>query len=906
MPDREKTRKVEEFRVINLLCEYASNPLGIDVALPRFSWMFNHSERGQLQSAYQVLAGSQSNMEANVGDKWDSGKVESSQSVSVVYEGRALESRKTCYWKVRTWDKKGKVSPYSDVAVFEMGLLQPSDWQGEWIGWPAGKAGEALFFRKEFTIDKPISRARVYISGLGYYELRMNGKKIGDHVLDPGWTECAKTVLYVTYDVTAYVRKGKNAMGVILGNGWHGSPEMIFQMNVELDDETTRSIASDVSWSVVSGPITKNSIYDGETYDARLEKPGWDTYSFKESPCDWRNVQRVKGPGGVMKAQMLEPIKVVKTINPVEMTNPKPRVYVYDMGQNIAGWCKLAVEGPQGTVVVLKFAEILYEDGTINQENLLTAQATDTYILKGEGKEIYEPRFTYHGFRYVQMTGFPGTPRPESLQGCVVRSAVEPTGKFTCSNDLLNKIHKNIIWTESNNLHSVPTDCPQRDERMGWLNDMTVRAEESIYNFNMVRLYTKWLRDIRDAQDKETGAITDTAPFRWGTKPGDPVDCYLFVIWHLYLYYADKRILEEYYEAVKQWFSFLGAQAESHIVPYTGFGDWCTPIKDCIPADSSEIPLESQGAHIGLGSYPKITPGNFISTGYYYYNALILSRMASILGKSGEVEKYTSLADKIKAAFNARFFDQDTAQYATGSQACNAFPLFLNLVPENRREAVLENLVKDIMETHEGHLNTGNQCTEYMVEALTELGKGDVAYTIVTQTTYPSWGYMISKGATTIWERWEYLTGSGMNSHNHPMHGSIDTWFYKYLAGIRVNPEKPGWQSLSIKPYMLGDLSSVEASVNTIRGFVSSKWKRTETAFTLDVKIPVNSRAWVNLPLLGWDKVEIKENGNPVWEDNSFIEGVEGIEEAHKENGCIIFRVGSGSYSFRVKKTSFR
>jgi len=892
--------------VTNLRCEYASNPLGIDVTSPRFSWQIVHPQRGQLQSAYQVLvASNESNLGNNTGDMWDSGKVESGESVNVVYQGKSLKSGKRCYWKVRVWDKDEGASSWSNPVVFEMGLLNPDDWQGVWIGAEGGKTEKALLFRKVVTLGKPVARGRVYICGLGYYELRLNGEKVDNHVLDPGWTEYTKRVLYVTYDVTGYLRKGENAVGIILGNGWYGIPRMIFQMNVEFINGTSTHIVSDCSWSVASSPITKNSIYDGEVYDARLEKPRWDTPSYTESPEEWLHAQRVEDPSRVMKGQMLEPIKVVEIITPVDITNPKPAIYVYDMGQNIAGWCRLTVEGPRNTEVVLKFAEILYEDGTVNQENLRTAKATDTYILKGEAKEVYEPRFTYHGFRYVQVTGFPGRPTLKNLEGRVVRSAVELVGKFTCSNDLLNKIHKNIVWTESNNLHSVPTDCPQRNERMGWLNDATVRAEEAIYNFNMARLYTKWLKDIRDAQDKKTGAIADTAPFRWGSRPGDPVDCYLFIVWHLYQYYEDRRILEEHYQGIKHWVDFLGTQAKDYIIPYTLYGDWCTPIKDCIPADSPKVPPDSRGAVISIGSYPANTPGSLISTGYYYYNALILSRIARILGKIEDAAQYAHLAEKTKESFTKRFFNANTAQYATGSQGCNALPLFLDLVPEDKKEALVQNLVKDIMEKHKGHLNTGNQCTKYMMEVLTELGEGDVAYTIVTQISYPSWGYMISKGATTIWERWEYMTGSGMNSHDHPMHGSVDVWFYKYLAGIKVDLDNPGWKSIIIKPYILGDLTFVEGSVNTVRGLIFSKWERKEGLITLEVKIPVNSRARVSVPTMGWSKMRIEESGKPVWENNSYVQGVEGIREACEDKGYVTFRVESGSYFFKVKNKKF-
>ena len=899
----------------NLLCEYAENPLGIDVTAPRFSWLLNHTERGQLQSAYQVLvATSRDNLDTNKADKWDSAKLASGESINIAYEGTDLESGKTYYWKVRIWDKNGRVSQDSEIATFEMGLLKLEDWQGDWIGLPAARAGEALLFRKEFILDREVSRARAYISGLGYYELRINGTKVGDHVLDPGWTEYTKRTLYAAYDVTEYLTQGENVVGVMAGSGWYGSPQIILQLNIIFADGTTSSVFSGThygphAWRVAGSPITKNSIYDGETYDARLEKEGWDSPHYPDylrSTHDWVMARRLESPGGVMKSQMMEPIKVVQTIKPLSITNPKPAVYIYDMGQNMSGWGRLTVKGKRGTRVAMRFAEVLSDDGILDQGSVRAARATDTYILKGEGEETYEPRFTYHGFRYVEVTGFPGTAKLENLKGRVVRSAVEPIGKFTSSDELLNKIHQSIVWTEGNNLHSVPTDCPQRDERLGWLNDVTISFEEALHNFNMVRFYTKWMQDIRDTQDKVTGSITDTAPYRRGDRPADPVcQAYLLIPWGLYQHYADKRILEEYYEGLKQWVDFLGTRTDDYIMTYCKWGDWHPPTKECWPPDNPEVPPDSPGAVTVFGGFPANTPGILTSTAYYYYAVSILSAIANVLGKSKDADEYSHLADSIKKAFNRRFFDKVLAQYATGSQGSNAFPLFLNLVPENKKKAVLENLVKDIIKTHNAHITTGFHCTKYLIETLVDNGLEDIAYAVLSQTTYPSLGYMVKKGSTTIWECWEYTSGLVMNSYNHPALGSVDTFFYKALGGIRIDSEAPGWRRIVIKPYIAGNLTYAHASLKTIRGIVSSRWEKQGNSLTLNVVIPVNSEARVSVPKIGLGEVTVTESGKTIWQDSAFMSGVAGITSGKESSTHITFAVGSGSYSFELGESGF-
>ncbi len=891
----------------DLLCEYKINPIGIDTCKPRFSWRVNTEIRGQSQSAYQILVSSTlEDIKNDKGDMLDTGKVESSQNTNVEYSGKRLESGKCYYWKVRIWDRYGNISPYSEIASFEMGLLSLEDWEGEWLTSPSVQLGRSPLFRKEFIVDKPVKKARAYISGLGYYELRVNGKKVGDYVLDPGWTVYKKRVFYTTYRIEDFLNEGINVIGIILGNGWWGNsyqgfrnrPQVILQINIEyVDGDTVRVITSkDSGWLVSDGPILENNIYHGEVYDARLEKLGWDTpeYSKKnreELNTDWKDPLLADLPGGVMVSQIIEPIKVVREIKPVGVNNPKPNIYVYDLGQNIAGWVRIKVDGQWGDEVKIKYAEILYDDGTVNQENLVGARATDVYILRGDGVETYEPRFTYHGFRYIQIELSSSSMAVEDVVGRVVRSSVECIGDFSCSNELLNQIHRNVVWTESNNLHSVPTDCPQRSERMGWLNDMTVRCEEALYNFNLANFYFKWLKDIKDEQGEETGAITDTAPYVYGNRPADPVSCYLVVAYSVYTHYDDKRILEEYYESMKKWVNYLVRQSRDYILSYSYFGDWASPIGYSI--------TES----IGSGAVSSITPGELISTGYLYYNVKLLSKIAHILQRYSDEKDYKELGEKIKEAFNSKFLDCDRNQYATGSQASNIFPLFLDVVPEENKKQIINNIIRDVLEVHKGHLSTGNQCTKYLLEVLTALGFVDVAYTIATQTTYPSWGYMIKHGATTIWERWEIMTGSGMNSYDHPMNGAIGAWFYKCLAGIIPTEDNPGFGKFIIKPSIPKDLKWVRCSLKTIKGTIVSNWERKDDAFLLEIQVPFNTMAKVYIPKLQFrDKnLKIEEGTKKIFEDHQLLTRENWIMDCKEENEYIILTVGSGSYLFTVR-----
>jgi alpha-L-rhamnosidase len=717
---------------------------------------------------------------------------------------------------------------------------------------------------------------------------------VGNRVLDPAQTDYGKRVLYSTYDITSLLRAGRNMIGAVVGPGWYGIPKLLLQAEIQFEDGTQTHVitgrwgSGGSWWRVCDGPITHSSVYDGETYDARLEHPGWD---MPESDTErypnhggWAGAMVTEPSGGRLVAQAVEPVQVIETRRAIVLSQPKPGIYVFDIGQNLAGWARLSVSGPRGTAVTLRYAESLYEDGTVNQKNLRSARACDGYILKGDGLETWEPRFTYHGFRYIQVEGFPGTPALDSIQAQVVRSSVEAVGQFWCDHPLLNQLHEAIWWTEASNLHGLPTDCPQRDERMGWLNDMAARAEAALYNFDLARLLPKWLNDIADTQD-EQGALADTAPYRWGNRPADPVSvCYLLIPWLLYQHYGDMRVLYAHYNGMKRWVDYLTSRAPEGIVDYSYYGDWAPPI------------TEGLAGSLGSSAVPRNTPGQLVSTAFYAYAASLLSKIAGILGETADASAYQLLTDRVRAAFNACYWDELAGGYGTNNQACNALALYMELVPPEREARVLANLVKDI-EAHDWHLTTGNLCTKYVMEVLAEADRIDTAYALVTQTTYPSWGYMLEQGATTIWERWEQATGSGMNSHNHPMFGSVGAWLYRRLAGIQVDDTGVGFTHFIIQPSFPDGLNKVYASMKTRRGVVESAWERDGQMLRLRVRVPVNSQARIILPAPAEGR-ELQVDGQIVVLKAALqTHGVLGVQ---KQEGHIILTIGSGEFLFTI------
>jgi alpha-L-rhamnosidase len=891
----------------NLRCEYLNNPIEIDSPFPRFSWTLHHEERAQAQKAYQIIVSSRKEFaDSGNGDLWDSGKVESENSVNIKYDGKILESNTIYHWRVKWWDKNDNSSEYSKIAKFETAFLEESDWEASWITRKAFtdkkekkkfqyKSGNHVFLgivreyygvyiRKEFNISKKIKYARLYICGLGHYELHINGRKIGNRILDPGWTDFKKIALYSTYDVSNSLRD-RNTIGVILGNGRylekHGYkyPKLILQLIIQYEDGSKDIICSNETWKVSQGPVLENGIYYGEKYDARLEIPGWDNPNYDDS--SWESSLVVDGPS--LASQLMQPIRNSKVIKPVRLYSTAPGVYIYDFGQNFTGFIRLKVVGPRDTEIKIRYSELIFDDGNLNIATNRSANATDTYILKGEGEEIFEPRFTYHGFRYAEITGFPGVPTISNVEGLFIHTDVPKTGEFFCSNQLINKIHENIIWGQLSNFMSIPTDCPQRDERHGWMGDAQLTVEEAIYNFDTVRFYTKVLQDIQLCQ-KENGAISDVVPPYWPFYPADPAwgTAYITIAWYLYWYYNDKTILEVHYESMKNYVNHLKRNTEENILYKFGkYGDWCPPGNIV----SRKTPIEQ------------------VCTWYYYHDTLILSKIASILGKDQDYRELSERSEIIKDAYNNKFLKDAyvipklSFTDRTISQTANILPLYLKMVPEKKKRKVLSTLLHCIIEDHDYHIDTGIVGTRYLWDVLTENGQAEVAYKIVTQESYPGYGYMIKEGATTLWERWEKLEGSGMNSHNHIMLGSVDTWFYKTLTGISTL--EPGWTKLRIKPYIPPDLAYSGASLRTIKGLVKSSWEKMKYYLRMMINIPVGciSETWVPIKNPG---CVIKEGNVKLWHNGKFVENISGLEFKEIRENYVIFTIGSGYYHFTI------
>lgn len=877
---------------INLRCEFLKDPLGIDVTQPRLSWNFTANGENQQQRAYQILAArSEENLKSGVGDLWDSGKVNSGQSVLVPYAGEKLTSRMRVYWQVRVWNQDNQPSDWSRPAEWEMGLLEPSDWKAKWIGLSEDKKPDspetnpAPYFRKKFRLAKKVQSARVYVCGLGYYELYLNGNKVGDDVLAPSPTNFDKRnlrhllypyddrsttrVLYNTFNVTEYLNAGENTAGMILGNGWYNqrdrtaegwlwydTPRLILQLEIYFTDGTTETIISDDSWSVTTGPLLHDAIFTGEIYDARLEMDGWNLPGFDDS--GWKKVQFVRPPTGHLGAQMNPPDKVVKTLHPVSLTGLEENVYVYDFGQMFSGWVRLKIKGKRGTKIVLRYFEEM--DGDYRQK--------DVYILKGGGVETYEPRFTWHAFRKVKVSGAPLQLTLDNLDGRVVNTAVDTVGHFACSNELFNKIYKNYIWTQLGNFHgSYSSDCPHR-ERLGYTGDGQLLVESAIFNFDMAQFYRKWLNDISDARNKKTGFVPHTAPF--GGGGGGPAwgSSYVIVPWFYYLYYGDERVLQKHYPGMKQWVEYLGTRTDKNgIVVREEPGGWC--LGDWAAPGKVEVPAP------------------LVNTCYYFYCAKVMSHVADILGREQDSVYFSGLAQKIKANLNEHYFDRTEKRYWTSRQGADAFPLAFGMVAQDNVPGVLHSLIENVIR-NKGHFDTGILATPLMLEVLTKYGRADLAFTLMNQRDYPGFGnYILGRGATTLWENWD-----GKSSHSHPMYGSVIRWFFKALAGINPDPKNPGFKHIIIKPAVCGDLTFVNADYRSVYGVIASQWKLKKDDLHLSVTIPPNTTATVYVPATDSTSVRVKTSRN----------NEKTVSFVNLQDNAAVYEIGSGRFEFISKK----
>ena len=745
----------------------------------------------------------------------------------------------------------------------------------------------ARMLRHEFALDGAVRRATVYLSGLGYSELYLNGTKVGDHVLDPILTDYDKRVPYVTYDVTERLKAGKNAVGVWLGNGryrapragakTYGYPKARLELHVELADGSRQTIVSDPAWKLTTaGPIRDNNDYDGEVYDARMEQSGWSEPGFDDR--QWESAQAVEGPAGVPCAPMMPPMRVTETLKPIARSHPKPGVWIFDMGQNMVGWCRLKVQGQRGAQVCMRHAETLTPDGLLYVANLRSAKARDLYTLKGEGVETYAPRFTYHGFRFVEITGHPGVPELSDLEGQVVHTDVPATGEFACSHPLVNQLHHNIHWGLQDNYLSIPTDCPQRDERQGWQGDRAGECLGETFFFDNLALYRKWMVDIENSQ-RPDGNLSDVAPNYWQLYNPNVTwpSAFTIIPNTLYVQFGERRAIERHYESMKRWLDFLAQFLHDDLIEVDNYGDWCVP-----PEEPSLIHSKDPS---------RKTSKAVLATSYYYWNLQLLARYATMLDRPDEARAHRAKAEQIKAAFNKKFFNADRGLYDNGTQTSCVLPLAFGLVPPGSQEKLFANLVENITVKTQGHIGTGLIGGQWLMHTLSDHGRADLAYQLLTNRTYPSWGYMVDKGATTVWELWNGDTADpAMNSGNHVMLvGDMAAWLYQRLAGIQTDPDAPGFRRILMKPQPVGDLRWVTAEYRSIRGPIRSHWKIADGAFRWSISIPANTTATIHVPARPGK--QITEGGRPATD-------APGVRLLRQEPGAAVYEIESGQYDF--------
>lgn len=877
-------------RVSDLTCEHLTNPLGLDAARPRLAWRLTSDRRGTRQAAYRILAaGSRQQLEAGQADCWDSGRVASDRCAYVPYEGQPPRSRQRVWWRVTVWDDAGGQAT-SEPTWFEMGLLDAGDWRGRWIGIGDGdcdsaEAHRSPLLRRGFGVDKPIAAARAYICGLGYHELFINGQRVGDHRLDPGFTRFDRRALYVVHDVTEHLRQGDNAAGLMLGNGfyndmiqsawdfekapWRNRPRALAQIEVTFTDGSRQVIASDTDWKTAPGPITFNGIRSGEHYDARSEQPGWAEAGFDDR--GWSNAAAVAAPTKQITPQVCPPIRVTQTLRPVKVTQPRSGVFVFDAGQNTAGWARLKARGPAGTTLTLRYGERLTADGLVDQTDVgrlhrseLPFQ-TDRFTLAGTGgDEVFEPRFVYHGFRYVQVEGASGELTAEDFEARVAHSDFRPISKFACSNELLNRIHDITLWAYRSNFHSIPTDCPHR-EKNGWTGDAHIAVEQGLLNFDATANYAKWLRDFADEQldDGRVAAIIPTSGwgYAWGNGPCWDAAWYE-IAWAVYLYRGDLSLFVEHYDRIRKYLAYLKKRENSRGLIHWGLADWLSPFGDA----------EDYTA-----------PRTLLTTAYYFRGLLLVSRVAALLGKDEESRHYAAEAQRIRGEINRRYYNPKTGLYANGSQLAQATALHQGLPDAADVDRVFAGLVSEL-ERHARHPNTGCMGTKYLLNALTDHGRLDLAYAVATQRDYPSWGYMLDHGATTLWEAWD-----GRGSHNHVLFADISAWCIRSLAGLRPDPSAPGFRRFIVEPGLAGDLTWAEAEHESLYGRIAVRWRRQGGRLSLEVHVPVNTDATVLLPAS--DAAAVTEGDQP-------LRAAEQVKMIGQDAGVLRLDIGSGAYRF--------
>jgi hypothetical protein len=898
-------------RVVKLRCEYAKDPLGIDVAQPRLSWQVQSDARGQRQTAYQVMVASSADLLGREkGDLWDSGRVESDQTTQVPYAGTALTSSQRVYWKVRSWDRDGRPTPWSDAATWTMGILDADEWKGAWICAPAET--ESLLLRHAFIVRKGLKRAVAHASGLGQYELSFNGAKAGDDLLSPGWTDYNRTILYDTRDVTGLLREGENVVGMTLGNGMYhvvrrnrfakftgsfGPLRAILHLRLEYDDGTVDVVGTDESWRVSPGAITYNSIYGGEDYDARLEPAGWDTPGFDDR--GWRHAVRVVRPGGHLRglSAAADPIRAIETRKPVGVRTFPDGTAVYDFGQNASFMPSLRVSGPAGSTVRLIPAEVVHEDGTINRNTMGSASRGLSwwqYTKSTDGQETWFPKFYYVGSRFLEAQFIPPgedappppppgqqrqeppaakvdparLPRIESLEMVIVHSSAAPAGVFKTSDETLNRVRDLVRWAQRSNMMSILTDCPHR-EKLGWLEQDHLNGPSLRYEFDLSRVFAKVVSDMADAQTPE-GLIPNIAPeythfkgtFRaaaeWGAS-------FIAIPWQQYEFTGDAELLRRHYHGMKRYFAYLEARAKDDVLS-EGLGDWY------------DLGAKKPGG-------AQLTPPPVTATAMFYRDARLLAEIATVLGEAGDAKHYAERADQIRDSYNRHFFIPETGVWGTGSQSSYAIPLALGIVEPSNRDAALAALVREV-ENNGCATTCGNVGFRFLLRALAEAGRSDLIYRMVTQDEKPGYAWQLKRGETSLTEAWDANLGS---SHNHFMFGQVIEWFYHDLAGIQLDPAGPGFKKIVIHPDPVGELRWVEADYDSAHGKIASRWERGGDRLKLSVAIPANTTATIYVPARG---------GAGVIEGGSPADGRPGVKFLRNESDRAVFAVESGRYTF--------
>jgi virulence-associated protein VapD len=879
---------------VQLRCDYVENPLGVDSSPPHLFWQLAGGERGQIQTAYQILVASTAEILAqDKGDLWDSGRVKSDETIHIPYVGKSLKSSQQVFWKVRVWDKSEKISDWSQPASWTMGILSETDWRAKWIASPTNC--ETLLLRREFTVKPGLRRALVHVCGLGLHELTLNGSKVGEDLLSPGWSKYDKTCLYDTHDITAQLQSGQNAVGLFLGNGMYnvketgrytkfvnsfGPLKAIVQLRLEYADGTTDIIGTDGQWRVAPGPITFSSIYGGEDFDARLAEKGWDESGFKMD-AKWLPAKIVEGPGGKLAGLSCAapPLHTFEILKPVSSHVLRTNTTVYDLGQNAAIMLRLEVSGARGDIIKITPSELLKAEGALDQRSTMDGRPVYwQYTLAGDGMESWFPKFFYQGCRYLQVECLPSErdgkpPVLENIEGDVIRSASASAGEFACSNDLFNRIHTLIRWAQRANIVSVLTDCPHR-ERLGWLEQYHLNGPSLRYEFDLAQLFTKGMNDMADSQ-LANGLVPDIAPeltvfggpFRdspeWGSA-------FVLVPWQQYQFTGDRELLGRHYDGMKRYVAYLGTKARTNIISY-GLGDW-----------------------YDIGPKPpgpaQLTPNALTATAFYYFDTWILAQTAAMLGKPDEAKQFTAQANDIRAAFNRKFFKATNGSYATGSQCANAIPLVMNLCEPTNRAAVLNALVADVR-AHGNAITTGDVGYRYLLRALADGGRSDVIFDMNNQSEKPGYGYQLKMGATSLTEAWD---ANPADSQNHFMLGQIMEWFYGYLGGIAIDPASPSFKNILIHPQPVGDVTWAKCAYNSIHGRIAVEWKKADGKFSLKLEVPANTTATVYLPT-----TDIKT----VIESSLAVRKAPGVHFLRQGKDRAVFSVGSGTYQFASEWT---